>query len=345
MIKKIFQKSGEEAVYIAEIGLNHNGDINAAQQLIEAAVRSGADGVKFQTFMPEKMNSLFTRSLLEQGYENDPDSEHIDFFKDLALKEDDLIRLADFSESLGVVFFSSPFDIDSVEMLERIGVPVYKVASSEITNHRLIKRIAETGKPVLLSTGMTDEDEIAMALDILKSAGSGDVMLLHCVSLYPAAPESVNLNRIISLREKFHLEVGFSSHYPGYEACLLALALGVRFFESHFTLRSDFECPDRAVSLTPERFSHMVKAVESARLMLGSGNISCAGAETVTARAARRSIFARRTIPAGKIIEEEDLIALRPGSGIPAYRIDEFIGRKSRVNIKKDYMIRHEYFE
>ncbi len=338
-----FKSKKRECLYIAEIGLNHNGSMQTAKELVISAAKTGVDCVKFQTFIPENMNSIYTSSLLKSGKEEKPDKSQVEFFRNYVLNEGEYRELKKLSDDLGLVFFSSPFDRESVDLLERLDVSLYKVASSEVTNHRLLKRIGDTGKPVILSTGMVTEHEIAEALALLKSRGTGDILLLHCISLYPLNPETANLKRIRTLREKFGRETGFSDHTRGTEAAVLAVSLGARVFEKHFTLSEDFDCPDRDVSFTGERMSAYMESVESAVKMLGSGGISFSEDEAVTARAARRSIFARREIPAGKVIEEDDLTVLRPGVGIPASMIDNILGRKSSVRIDKDYMVREEH--
>ncbi len=342
MFEKLKSKK-RECLYIAEIGLNHNGSLQTAKELVISAAKAGVDCVKFQTFMPENMNSIYTSTLLKSGKEDNPDKSQVEFFRNYVLNEGDYRELKKLSEDLGLVFFSSPFDRESVDLLERVGVSLYKVASSEVTNHGLLKRIGDTGKPVLLSTGMVTEDEIAEALSLLQSRGTKDILLLHCISLYPLNPETANVKRIQSLREMYGRDTGFSDHTRGTEAALLAASLGARVFEKHFTLSEDFDCPDRDVSFTGEKMSAYIESIESAVKMLGSGRISFAEDEAATARTARRSIFARREIPAGKVIEEDDLIVLRPGIGIPASMIESILGRKSSVRIEKDYMVREEH--
>lgn len=338
-----FKSKKRECLYIAEIGLNHNGRLQTAKELVISAAKAGVDCVKFQTFIPENMNSIYTSSLLKSGKEEKPDKSQVEFFRNYILHEGEYRELKKLSDDLGLVFFSSPFDRESVDLLERLDVPLYKVASSEVTNHRLLKRIGDTGKPVILSTGMVREDEIAEALTVLESRGTKDILLLHCISLYPLNPETANLMRIQSLREKYDRETGFSDHTRGTEAAVLAVSLGARVFEKHFTLSEDFDCPDRDVSFTGEKMSAYMESVESAVKMLGNGGISFKEDEAVTASSARRSIFARREIPAGKVIEEDDLIVLRPGTGLPASMIENILGRKSSVRIEKDYMVREDY--
>ena len=343
MLKSIF-KTKRRCIYIAEIGLNHNGDISTAIQMIEAAAGAGADAVKFQAFTPEKMNSVYTASLLQNGSEADPDTGIVDFFRKLTFTPAQFKKLKDKADGLGIVFFTSVFDEDSLAMTEALGVKLYKVASSEVTNHSLLKKIAATGKPVICSTGISFAKEIESAVKILKGSGS-ELVLMHCVSLYPPRPEDLNLKRILSLGKRFGVEVGYSDHNREPLSCALAAACGAGIFEKHFTLSDDFDCPDKAVSLPPERFSEMIELCETSAAMAGDGTIDFGEAESSTAVSARRSLFAARPVKAGAVIKDDDIIALRPGIGMPEYMRGSIVGRKSSRDIKKDYLLREEYFE
>jgi len=341
MFDNIF-KNKNQGIYIAEIGLNHNGDVKTAFNMIRAAAESGADAVKFQTFIPENMNSVYTSSLLKAGVEIVPDTSQLDFFKQFVLSYEDYLKLKIFSEEQGLVFLSSPFDCESVEMLNELGVSLYKIASSELTNIPLIEKVAKTGKPAILSTGISTEEEVFMTIDAFKGSSDAELVLLHCVSLYPLDPVQANLKRIKSLKKRFGLETGFSDHTSGSDTSVLAAAFGARIFEKHFKLSNDHDCPDAAVSLSPENFSEMISSVENAIDMIGDGGISYGDNELPTARAARRSLFARKDIPAGKILESQDIIALRPGIGIPVYELPLIIGKKTRVDIKSGSIIKTE---
>lgn len=336
---------GSELVFIAEIGINHNGDAAQAKALVDAAVLAGAHAVKFQTFVPELMYSVYTSSLLAKGREDERDLSQIEFFRTLTLGGEDYRELARFCGRKGIAMFSSPFDAASIELLEEIDVPFYKIASSEVTNTALLKKLGSTGKPVLMSTGICTEKEIGAAVECLVRHGAPDIILMHCVSLYPLPPERANLNRIAALKKAFGLEVGFSDHSPDFRAVELAVALGARIFEKHFTLSPEFECPDRAVSLTPEQFRGMTQAAESALAMLGDGHVDYDFYEKDVAKSARRSLYAKQFIPRGKVLTGDDVIPKRPGTGLSASRIDEIIGRKARVDIEEDFQLRMEYFE
>jgi len=335
----------KKGIYIAEIGLNHNGDPKIAAAMIEAAASAGASAVKFQTIVPELLNSIYTSSLLSGKSELMPDYGAIDFFRPFVLTFEDYTSLKLLAEKLGLLFFSAPFDLDSLEVLKRLDINLYKIASSEVTNIQLIKKIAQTGKPAVMSTGMSSSGEIAAAIDVFRAAGGGELALLHCVSNYPTLAEHVNLNRILSLKREFGFETGFSDHTKGWKAAAMAAAIGVRIFEKHFTIDKNYDCPDKEVSLSPDEFRLMIDEVEEAILMLGDGGIDYGESEEKVALAARRSLFANRDIRSGSVISEDDITALRPGTGIPASVIDSLIGRRVKIDIAKDAVLRPDYFE
>jgi len=343
MLNNIFHN--KEIVFIAEIGLNHNGDIALAEEMIARAAEAGADAVKFQTFIPEKMNSPYTSSLLKNGEQKDPDYGIIDFFRKFTFTEDQWKKLKKVSDNCGTEFFSAPFDAESVELLERTGVRLYKVASSELTNTPLIRKIGAVRKPVLLSTGMAGEKDIELCLKNLKDSGNPETVLLHCVSLYPAAKEEANLKRIVSLRDKFGVPVGLSDHTAGYESAVIAAVLGASVIEKHFMVDKNHDCPDKDVSLTAESFREMTEKVNDALTLTGNGLIQYSGREADTALAARKSLFASKNISAGEILTGESVTALRPGTGISPNMIDQISGKISKIDIKEGSLLKWEYFE
>lgn len=342
MLESIFRS--RKIIFIAEIGLNHNGDISIAEKMIEKAAECGADAVKFQTFLPEMMNSPLTASLMKGDAEPVKDFSITDFFRTFIFTSDQWSRLKTKSEKCGLVFFSAPFDLPSVDLLESIDVPMYKVASSEVTNPPLLKKIASTGKPVILSTGMSTVEEINAAISTLENNGSGEIVLLHCVSLYPSDDSEANLNRITALREKFGKPVGLSDHSRDYATVMVAAALGAAVVEKHFKLDALHDCPDKDVSLTPDQFRDMINAAERGASMAGDGKIEFSGRESLTAKGAKRSLFAARNLSNGSVITEEDILCLRPGVGITASRIYDFTGRRLKTDIKEGSLLKPEYF-
>ncbi len=341
MLDSIIKKR-RNAIYIAEIGLNHNGNPDTAVRMIQAAARAGADAVKFQTFVPELMSSVYTKDLMGPGFERQRDTGLVDFFRTFVLNRDQYRALQKAAEAEGLVFFTSVFDTESLEMMEGLDLPLYKLASSEVTNHPLVRAVAATGKPLILSTGMSSEEEIAAAVDLYRGQGGTELVLLHCVSLYPTPAGRVNLARIPALAGRFGLPVGFSDHTREAAAPMLAAAVGARIFEKHFTIDRFHECPDKDISCTPEEFAGIIDSVELAVTMTGNGAAAFGGEEAGTARGARRSLFARRFIPAGKVIDGDDLVALRPGVGIPPSDLVQVVGKMSGVDVPEGYLIRRE---
>lgn len=345
-INTLIQKIHDaKPVFIAEIGLNHNGNMEDAISHVEAAAMAGADAVKFQTFVPELMVSRYADSLLKEGREGEPDFTSIEFFSKLVLTDDELQKIQQRAIDSGVVFFSAPFDVPSVELLEMLDVPLYKVASSEVTNHGLLGEIAGTGKPVLMSTGMSTIEDVSMAVDVLLGNGSRDIVLLHCVSKYPVPVEDNNLSRIKKLAETFKFPIGFSDHSRGSRAAMGAAFAGARVFEKHFKVRDGYNCPDEEVSVTPDEFSSFTGDVREMIAMMGDESGGNGLPDVQTARGARRSLYVSTTLNAGHVVKKGDIVCKRPGVGIPAYRIREYEGRKVKVTIPEDYLVREEYFE
>jgi len=342
MLHNIFNK---KIIFIAEIGLNHNGDLKLAEEMITKAAEAGADAVKFQTFIPEKMVSPYNSSLLKNGNEDYKDYEIIDFFKKFCFTFNQWKTLKEVSDSCGVEFFSAPFDNESVDLLEDLDVRLYKIASSELTNTPLLKKTGSTKKPVILSTGMSKPEEIETSVQNLMQSGCPEITLLHCVSLYPTEKNEANLNRIVSLKDRFKTAVGLSDHTGDYETAVIAAALGSVVFEKHFIIDKNHECPDKMVSITAEQFKEMIDKVNHTISIMGDGRIEYSEREAHTAHGARRSLFADRDIKAGDTLTEEDIIALRPGTGLSPDMIDNIIGKKSKANINAGSIIKREYFE
>ncbi|MDH7553796.1 MAG: N-acetylneuraminate synthase family protein [Spirochaetota bacterium] len=330
-------------IFIAEIGLNHNGKLDEAIELIKRAAESGADLVKFQVFNSEKFYSVYTKSLLNNETPAYDDST-IQFFKKFELSCEDYKTLQKVAQEHGVVFFASCFDDDSFEMMENLNVPLYKIASSEVTNVPLLQKIASTHKPVIVSTGISLQHEIAYAIRLLQKGGC-HVALLHCVSLYPVCHDAINLLRIKSLQHVFGVPVGFSDHSKDNRASIMAVAMGARVFEKHFKLSHNHDCADKDVSLTPEEFTAYIDDINMALAMLGDGLIDFKEVEAAVARSARRSIFASRDIPAGTKLQYSDIIVKRPGVGLSPLHIDDIIRKKVKHAIPKDMPICGEDIE
>lgn len=312
---------------IAEAGVNHNGDLGMAHRLIDVAVAGGADAVKFQTFTAEKVISPKAPKAAYQVTNTGAEQSQLEMVRALELPPEAFAELARHCADAGIMFMSTPFDLESVELLERLEVPAHKIPSGELTNPLLLRKIAATGKPVIMSTGMGSLTEVAAACDTVQSAGCRDLMLLHCTTAYPAAVEEANLRAINTLEAAFHLPVGYSDHTVGNEAAIAAIALGASCIEKHFTLDRELPGPDHRASIDPAQLRELVAVIRRIERGLGDGRKVPAQEEANVRTIARRSLFAARALPAGTVIGIDDLIALRPGDGISPMQLDMVLGR------------------
>ena len=336
---------GEEApcFIIAEAGVNHNGSVELAKELIDAAKDAGADAVKFQTFKAEK---VVTQKAEKAEYQKTAKEEsQYDMIKKLELSEYDFMELADYAKKKGIIFLSSPFDKESADLLDEMNVPAYKIASGEITNFPLLKHIAKKKKPIILSTGMATLGEVEEALNVIRSEGVADVMLLHCVSNYPAKMEDVNLRIMGTLKQAFKIPVGFSDHTLGITVPIAAVALGACVIEKHFTLDRNLPGPDHKASLESDDLKEMVKAIRDLERALGDGVKKPTKDEEEIKKVARRSIVAKVDIPEGTFITENMLDIKRPGIGIEPKYFDPVIGMRAKKDIKKSDIVTWKMIE
>jgi len=323
-----------EVLLVAEIGNNHEGDIGRAEELVHRAAESGAQAVKFQTIVPERLVSA-------------RDAARIDRLRRFAFSYDQFGRLAETARRAGVMFLSTPFDVESVGHLDPL-VPAFKIASGDNDFVTLLEVVAATGKPILLSTGMASLDDVRRACATIeavwrKRVGAPGMVLLHCVSSYPAPPESANLLAIRTLERAMGYPVGYSDHTLGIDAALLAVALGARVVEKHFTLsKTQSAFRDHQLSAEPAELAELVRRIRDVRAMLGDGLKVVLPVEEAVAKAARRSIVAKRALPAGHIIALDDLDWLRPGGGLPPGREAALVGRALRRAVAAGDMITPE---
>ncbi|MBP8083057.1 MAG: N-acetylneuraminate synthase family protein [Spirochaetes bacterium] len=324
---------------IAEIGINHCGNLSKALSMIESAAASGADSVKFQTFSADKFYSRYAYSYINNTAVS-PNYDLIDFFRKFEFSEDDYIKLKKAADECGVDFFSSPFDPDSVDMLERIGVQRYKIASGSLNDVFLIEKILSTGKEIIASTGLHEISEIDKSVQLMQKKNA-QLILLHCVSLYPLADRDVNLNRMLSLRERFGTEVGFSDHSQDYLSSLCAAGLGASVIEKHF--KTDETDPDACVSLNPSDFKDMVDSIRRIENITGSGSFAVSAAEKSIARSANMSLCSLKRISKGEKIETDFLCARRPGTGISPLDIGSVLGKTALEDIDEDCLIDGKY--
>jgi N,N'-diacetyllegionaminate synthase len=327
---------GKPCFIVAEAGVNHNGDVNLAKKLIDVAKEARANAVKFQTFKAEE---VVTRNAEKADYQKQAigvEESQFEMIKKLELTESDFEELFNYARARGMIFLSSPFDKGSVDLLDRLGVPAFKVGSGEITNLPLLKHIAQKKKPVILSTGMSTLGEIEEALRIIQWEGVKDIILLHCVSCYPAKMEDMNLKAMETLKYAFKLPVGLSDHTIGITVPIAAVALGASVIEKHFTLDRNLPGPDHRASLDPAELKQMVQAIRDMEKALGDGIKRPTKEEGENKKAARRSIVARVDIPEGTIIVGEMLAIKRPGIGIEPKHVERIVGAIAKANIRED---------
>jgi N-acetylneuraminate synthase/N,N'-diacetyllegionaminate synthase len=330
---------------IAEAGVNHNGDPAMAHRLVDVAAAAGADAVKFQTFDPEQLVSPGATKADYQIATTGSSESQLEMLRRLVLPRDVLPELAAHAAERGLVFLSTPFDESSAELLEGLGVPAFKVPSGEVTNHPFLRTLASKGKPMLMSTGMCTLDEVAHAVAVIRESGDPPLALFHCVTSYPAAPADSNLRAIGALRAAFRVPVGWSDHTEGLAVSVAAVAAGAQLLEKHFTLDRGLPGPDHRASLEPDELRGLVEAVRLTESALGDGVKRPVPAEISIAAAARRSLHAARTLPAGHVLESGDFVSLRPGTGLsPAVR-DRLVGRKLRVAVKQGAMLEERHVD
>ena len=330
---------------IAEAGVNHNGNIDTAFEMIDAAADCGCDCIKFQTF---KTESLVTRSAKKAEYQtrNTGSSEsQFEMLKKLELSFDDFKKLKERCEKKGVEFLSTPFDAESADMLGKIGIKRYKMSSGDITNKPLLEHIAKTGKPMILSTGMCTMEEVDEAVGWIEKCGNRQLTLLHCTSNYPTPYEDVNMRSMLSMKEHFPYPVGYSDHTDGISIPVMAVAMGACLIEKHFTLDKSMPGPDHKASLDIPQLTEMVRAIRQVEAAFGDGVKRPAPGEFSTRDVARKSVVVRKDIKAGEVISRDDLETKRPGNGLPPKCIDEIAGRKAVRDLEADSLILRDDFE
>jgi N,N'-diacetyllegionaminate synthase len=324
---------GNPCFIIAEAGVNHNGDLALARQLVDAAKAAGADAVKFQTFRAER---LVTAQAPKADYQKQTTLEtesQLTMLKRLELTHAMHVDLIAYCRDCGILFLSTPFEEDSADELIALGLKLLKLPSGEITNFPFLRHVALKQIPVILSTGMASLGEVEQAVEIFRDVGNSKLILLHCVSNYPADPSDCNLRAMRTLRAAFELPVGFSDHTPGISVALAAVALGACVIEKHFTLDRALPGPDHQASLEPDELAALVRGIRIVESALGDGRKACRGSERNTAEIARKSIVAACEIPPGTVITNEMLVMLRPGTGLPASMLQIIAGRKARKSI------------
>ena len=323
---------------IAEAGVNHNGSFELAKKLVDEAKRAGVDCIKFQTFKTENLVSSGAEKASYQK-ESTGDGSQKDMLKKLELSYDEFIALKKYCDEVGICFLSTPFDFESVDFLDSIDMPFWKIPSGEITNYPYLVKLAKTGKPVIMSTGMCELEEIREAIDVLKANGTTDIKLLHCNTEYPTPFGDVNLKAMETLESEFGLEVGYSDHTKGIEVPVAAVAMGATVIEKHFTLDKNMEGPDHKASLEPDELANMVRSIRNIESALGTGVKAPSPSEKKNIAVARKSIVAKTHINAGDVLTEDNLTVKRPGSGISPMKWNEVIGTKAIRDFCEDELI------
>lgn len=329
---------------IAEIGVNHNGDINKAKQLIEIAAQAGADVVKFQTFNSEDLTTNYA-PLAEYQEQNSPElKDQSNLLKKLELTDSDHFILKNYADKFGIEFLSTAFTVESVDFLSKLGLKRWKIPSGEINNIILLEKIAELNQPTILSTGMSCLGEIETAINTLTSRNlsKDKITILHCNTAYPTPLEDVNLNVIKTLRETFGVNVGYSDHTLGIEVGTAAVALGSTVIEKHITLDRNLPGPDHKASLEPNEFRNLIKNIRNTSIALGSNIKEPTKSEKRNIKIARKSIVASKVIKIGEIFTNDNLTSKRPATGLPPNLMHLIVGKKSNRNYNIDDQI--EFF-
>lgn len=323
---------------IAEAGVNHNGCVDTAKKMIGVAAAVGADAVKFQTYRAERVISVYAEKAEYQKRNTPEDESLLAMLRKLELDEEAHRELANCCKSKDITFLSSPYDSESIELLDDLGLEIFKIPSGEITNLPYLRKIGGLRKKIILSTGMAELEEIRAALDILVEGGTAkeNITLLHCNTQYPTPMEDVNLRAMVTLRETFGVETGYSDHTRGIEVSLAAVALGASVIEKHFTLDRDMEGPDHKASLEPDELKTLVTSIRNIEIALGDGVKKPSASELKNMPIARKSIVAAEAIRAGDVFTEKNITTKRPGTGINPMEWDRIPGQKAKRDFRKD---------
>lgn len=329
----------DKVLIIAEAGVNHNGSLDNAKKMVDAAKNAGVDIVKYQTFDVDSMTSK-NADMAEYQKENiGAVKSQKDMLLGLTLTKDEFRELSEYCVEKNIKFLSTPFDIDSIYFLNELGCDIWKIPSGEITNYPYLVEIAKTGKPIILSTGMCELAEVEAALNLLKENGAGEVSLLHCTTEYPTPYEDVNLKAMQTLKDKFGLMVGYSDHTKGIEVPIAAVAMGATIIEKHFTLDKNMEGPDHKASLEPDELKAMVDSIRNIEKALGNGVKKPANSEIKNIAIARKSIVAKSDIAEGEIFTEDNITTKRPGNGISPMKWNDVLGTKAIRAFGEDELI------
>lgn len=324
-----------KVLIIAEAGVNHNGDINLAKQLVDKAKAAGADIIKFQTFNLDSIVSKFAEMADYQKNNIGKIETQKEMLKKINLSYEAFSELYNYCKQGGIRFLSTPFDIESIHFLNN-KVPFWKIPSGEVTNYTYLVEVAKTGKPVIMSTGMCELQEIDEAIEVLKNNGTTDITLLHCNTQYPTPYKDVNLRAMETLRDRYKVKIGYSDHTNGIEVPIAAVALGAEVIEKHFTLDKNLPGPDHKASLEPYELAAMVSSIRNIEEALGSPNKTVSDSERENIAVARKSIVAAKSIKKGEILSENNITTKRPGTGLSPMCWNSVIGKIAIRDFQED---------
>lgn len=323
---------------IAEAGVNHNGNLDLAFKLIDAAKKAGADCVKFQTYVSENLVSC-TAPKAEYQKKVTKFGSQQEMLKKMELSFSDFNRLKEYCDQIGICFLSTPFDLESIAFLNTLDMPFWKIPSGEITDLPYLLALGKTKKPVILSTGMCTMYEIGEAVSILRENGIPKIILLHCNTEYPTPFEDVNLRAMLEMKKHFQVEVGYSDHTQGIEASIAAAALGAAVIEKHFTLDKHMEGPDHKASLEQDELSSMIASIRNIEKAIGTGTKTVSSSELKNKIVVRKSIVAKTFIKKGEFFSEDNITTKRPGNGISPMKWYQVLGTKALRDFREDELI------
>ncbi|NLY45187.1 MAG: N-acetylneuraminate synthase [Tissierella sp.] len=329
-----------KSVYIiAEAGVNHNGSLDLAKKLVDKAKESGADCIKFQTFVSSNLVSKDASKAEYQKQITGSEESQYQMLRKLELSFEDFKVLNEYCKEKDIEFASTAFDLDSLEFLNQLDMPFWKIPSGEITNLPYLIKIASTKKTIIMSTGMSTLDEVRDAMRVLRDNGASDIILLHCTTEYPAPYEEINLKAMATIGEEFDISVGYSDHTKGIEIPIAAVAMGASVIEKHFTLDRNMEGPDHKASLEPNELKAMIGAIRNVEKAIGHGIKQPSESEKKNISIVRKSIFAKTHIKKGEIFTEDNITVKRPGSGISPMRWFEVVGEQAIRDFREDELI------
>jgi N-acetylneuraminate synthase/N,N'-diacetyllegionaminate synthase len=324
---------------IAEAGVNHNGNVKLARELVDVAYNCGANAIKFQTFKAYESTGVFAEKAQYQKQNMPKEESQFDMIKKLELSFGEFREIKEYCDRKGIIFISTPDGVESLNFLVKLGVPLIKIGSTEVTNLEFLKTVGNTGKPIILSTGMSTLGEVERALEVIYSTGNRKVKIMHCTTDYPTNIEDVNIRAMITMKDAFQVPIGFSDHTLGFESAIAAVALGAEFIEKHITLDRNMEGPDHKASMPPDEFKEYIIHIRNTEKLLGSGIKKPTEREKIIKKDVRRSIVAAFDLKEGTIIKRNMLEFKRPGTGIKPELVNILVGRKLKRDLNKDEII------